>query len=447
MPTDIKLKNSVTATNAPTSLQQGEVAINITDKKVWVGNAATTPVLLLGSGADGTFTNLTVSGVASFADGTVSLPSITNIGDTNTGIFFPAADTIAFTEGGVESMRINSAGQVGIGTNNPFARLTVSGSAANLYVDVSGENYYDASAHIWRTFAGTERMRIDSSGNVGIGTSSPVARLNSVASANNGTALRLDNPTTSNGYSELLFSVSGLSSSSGYSSYIRATSNPTADFSSFLTFGTSASATNAPVERMRIDSSGNLLVGATSPAANSSNTIVGTFNTAVLALAVVHNASNSDVRGILASCPNYSGNDGYLYIGNAGGSDKFYVRTSGNVQNSNNSYGAISDVKLKENIVDATSKLDKLMQVKVRSYNLKADPTHKQIGVVAQELEEVFPNLVEEIADRDADNKDAGTTTKSVKYSVFVPILIKAIQEQQALIETLTTRLNALEGK
>ena len=53
MPTDIKLKNSVTATNAPTSLQQGEVAINITDKKMLVGNAATTPVQFLGTGSGG----------------------------------------------------------------------------------------------------------------------------------------------------------------------------------------------------------------------------------------------------------------------------------------------------------------------------------------------------------------------------------------------------------
>ena len=117
MPTILKTKNSVTTTVVPTTLQQGELAVNITDKKLWVGNAATTPVQLLGGGADGTFTNISVSGVASFADGTVSLPSITNIGDTNTGIFFPAADTIAFTEGGVESMRIAS-GNVGIGTTN-----------------------------------------------------------------------------------------------------------------------------------------------------------------------------------------------------------------------------------------------------------------------------------------------------------------------------------------
>jgi sugar lactone lactonase YvrE len=61
---------------------------------------------------------LSASGVATFSAGTVSAPAITTTGDTNTGIFFPAADTIAFTEGGVESMRIDSAGAVGIGSTN-----------------------------------------------------------------------------------------------------------------------------------------------------------------------------------------------------------------------------------------------------------------------------------------------------------------------------------------
>ena len=115
MPTTIKLKNSVTTTSVPSSLVQGEVAINITDKKVWVGNAATTPIQLLGGGADGNFTNISVSSVATFGAGTVSAPSITTTGDTNTGIFFPAADTIAFAEGGAESMRITADGSVLIG--------------------------------------------------------------------------------------------------------------------------------------------------------------------------------------------------------------------------------------------------------------------------------------------------------------------------------------------
>ena len=125
---------------------------------------------------------------------------------------------------------------------------------------------------------------------------------------------------------------------------------------------------------------------------------------------------------------------------------KMLIADSGNITNTNNSYGAISDVKLKENIVDASPKLADLMQVKIRSYNMIGDPT-KQLGVIAQELEAVFPAMIDVSPDRDAEGNDLGTTTKSVKYSVFVPMLIKAIQEQQALITTLTDRISVLENK
>jgi hypothetical protein len=63
-----------------------------------------------------TFSNPTVTGVSTFAAGTVSAPAITTTGDTNTGIFFPAADTIAFTEGGAEAMRIDSSGNLLVNT-------------------------------------------------------------------------------------------------------------------------------------------------------------------------------------------------------------------------------------------------------------------------------------------------------------------------------------------
>ena len=66
--------------------------------------------------------------------------------------------------------------------------------------------------------------------------------------------------------------------------------------------------------------------------------------------------------------------------------------------------------------------------------------------MVAQELETIFPALVDTIKDSDADGNQLETETKSVKYSVFVPILIKSIQEQQTVIEALTARITALEG-
>jgi hypothetical protein len=128
----------------------------------------------------------------------------------------------------------------------------------------------------------------------------------------------------------------------------------------------------------------------------------------------------------------------------SGTTEVFRIEASGDVKNTNNSYGALSDAKLKENIVDASPKLADLMQVKVRNYNLIGETT-KQIGVVAQELETVFPLMVDENADRDEDGNLLETTTKGVKYSVFVPMLIKAIQEQQATITALTARITALE--
>jgi Chaperone of endosialidase len=195
-------------------------------------------------------------------------------------------------------------------------------------------------------------------------------------------------------------------------------------------------------ESMRIDSSGNLLVGVTSgsfhklvknnptsPAAevNNASTTAGSR-----CLELQLNAVN-DSTGTYIRC-----GDPFAY--------RFQVLGNGNAQNTNNSYGSISDIKLKENIVDATPKLEKLMNVKVRNYNLIGDEL-KQIGVIAQELETVFPKLIDESIDKDTDGNDLGTTTKSVKYSVFVPMLIKAIQEQQTIINDLKARVETLEAK
>jgi trimeric autotransporter adhesin len=111
------------------------------------------------------------------------------------------------------------------------------------------------------------------------------------------------------------------------------------------------------------------------------------------------------------------------------------IRGDGSIVNTGGSYGTISDAKLKENIVDATPKLDDLMQLKVRNFNLKTESnqqTHKQIGFVAQELEEIFPALIDTVDDKDDEGNELGTTTKSVKTSVLIPILVKAIQELKA---------------
>ena len=131
------------------------------------------------------------------------------------------------------------------------------------------------------------------------------------------------------------------------------------------------------------------------------------------------------------------------------GTVSFLVFTNGNAQNTNNSYGSISDVKLKENIVDASSQWEDLKAVQVRNYNFKESTghqTHTQIGVVAQEVETVSPGLVYETPDKDDDGTDLGTVTKSVNYSVLYMKAVKALQEAQTRIETLETKVAALEA-
>jgi hypothetical protein len=200
---------------------------------------------------------------------------------------------------------------------------------------------------------------------------------------------------------------------------------------------------SAPADAARITSGGDLLVGTTTSAANERLNVVKAAPTSYVArFENSNNASGDQVaRSVLGT--NCNNTSSYHIVATTGGTDRLYIFGNGDVQNTNNSYGAISDLKLKENVTDATPKLDDLLQVRVVNYNLRTQPDQKHIGVIAQELEQVFPGMVAESPDRDAEGNDLGTTTKSVKYSVFVPMLIKAIQEQQALITDLRARLAA----
>lgn len=177
-------------------------------------------------------------------------------------------------------------------------------------------------------------------------------------------------------------------------------------------------------ERARISSSGSLLVGVTSGSTHVlSRGEAGNYSTQVI------NTTPTSPYGLGIALTGVSGGGGAYFLVCADNANRLLIAGTGNVTNVNNSYGAISDQSIKENIVDATPKLQDLLTVKIRNFNLKGEST-KQIGVVAQELEEVFPGMIEESADG----------LKGVKYSVFVPMLIKAIQE-------LSAKVTALEAK
>ena len=174
------------------------------------------------------------------------------------------------------------------------------------------------------------------------------------------------------------------------------------------------------------------------------------------------NATNLNI----ANSASANTNNEFLYCqhsstGLANGTNSFRVTTNGNVTNTNNSYGSLSDQRLKENIVDATSQWDDIKGLQVRKYNFReatGHETHTQLGLIAQEVESVSPGLVETSAVKEgqtvlgADGNQL-ESIKSINYSVLYMKAVKALQEAQTRIETLESqhadllaRVTALEG-
>jgi hypothetical protein len=385
---------------------------------------------------------------------------------------------LALGTNNTRAVTIDSSQRVGIGTTSPGYSLHIFGSTANLAIHDSGANgtralieatnsavYYGStygSSNIPTIFSqagasgGIERMRIDSSGRLLVGTSTARANLyNSTFT----TAVQVEGTSynttgmllTCNVNDDTTCSVLNLVKSRGTTvgSNTLVSSGDTVGAVSFagndgtefvqtasikaevdgtpgandmpgrLVFSTTADGAATPTERMRIESTGR----------------TGTYVSAADGFQVSSNALAGTTYA------NFVGrfNGGAPF----GGTISLQIWNNGNIQNTNNSYGAISDIKLKENIVDANSQWGDLKALQVRNYNFKEGQTHAQIGLVAQEAELVSPGLVYESPDRDTDGNDLGTVTKSVNYSVLYMKAVKALQEAMERIETLEARLTA----
>jgi hypothetical protein len=413
---------------------------------------------------------LTVTGSATveFADGSASTPSITNDGDTNTGIFFPAADTIAFAEGGTEAMRLDSAGNMGLGvtpsawsgvkalqvgsgaclvdfgSSNAIFGSNFYNDGANKYINTDSASFYQQNngAHAWasaasgtagNTISFTQAMTLDASGRLGIGTTSPLSTL-----------------VVSNGSNENIEFVSGnVSLNGGAIQYInRGTASTRPDLNYYLSSGGGAHKfyTNE-LERARIDSSGNLLVGTTSQPVSGITTRLGVVQS-VADYSQVLNNTNATPYGIYIkhnTDSNGTGNAFIVALGNA--ADRFVVRSNGGIANYSANNVNLSDRREKTNFSPATSYLDKICSIPVQTFNYLDQNLEQDggltLGVVAQDVQAVAPELVMESnwAGKDEEPK----MRLSIYQTDLQYALMKCIQEQQALITTLTDRITALE--
>lgn len=265
----------------------------------------------------------------------------------------------------------------------------------------------------------TQAMTLDAGGNLLVGTTSSDGKL-CVASSGSQSTLVLRNSSTAIGsYAEILFAP--YTGTTAASAAIR--NNYAQDNKSNLTFHT-ANTPTTPQERARITENGDLLVGAT-------NNIWGARS--------AHVASGSQ-PALVAANTDTAGSSNPLLWCHAAGFDRLIVYGNGNVQNSNNSYGAFSDAKLKENITDVSPKLAKLMQVRIVNYTLKSDPSKaKLLGVIAQELEQVMPGLVEETPDfEDVTRTREVTKTVPVTEKALVPREQKTVEvvDGKAIVKT-----------
>ena len=417
-----------------------------------------TDVITLTSGGAATF----VTSPTTVQAGTAAAPSITTSGDTNTGIFFPAADTIAFAEGGAEVARFDSSGNFGLGVTpsawgssyKVFEQGSLGGIFANGATPIFslGANCYNTGSgwlyktstqaslyqtysgqHLWLTAASgtagnaitfTQAMTLDASGNLGIGNT-PVTRLDvtGIATVRNNSAAFNTTPNTNYG-------LNFQASSSG-ECFITSYSNGGSTSVCFATNNGGAAA----VEGARLTTDSNFLVGGTSQtwderflARRTTNAVVGGFYST---------ASTYTSAVIRAQTEAAAGTGWYLFEGRAAaGAFQYGIRGNGTV--------ATSDARRKKNIEPARSYLQDICSIPVVKYNWKtdSDDTPKELGWLAQDVEKVFPNMV--VTHHDGPNDDQEVLL--LKKEVFVPMLMKCIQEQQTMIDELKAKVAALEG-
>jgi len=363
---------------------------------------------------------LTATGVTTVPAGTVSAPAITTTGDTNTGIYFPAADTIAFSEGGAEAMRINSIGNLLLATTannllwfndttygNRFL-IEQNGAPALASYVTQGlvRNTNDAEA----TFLAFGKSRGTTAGSATVVSSGDGLGAISFQGADGTNLVEA---------ARITGAVDGTPGAN--------------DMPGRLVFSTTADGASTITERARITSAGDLLVGGTSKLSGGVSGL--DINSAAAAGLTIGRSGTSKV---------------YFYLNTDAGS-AIYQTASGTVANvisggtngvtlanGGTSWGSLSDERKKdiiEPIVDAATKVSSLRAV-IGKYKTEEDGIRRAM-LIAQDVQAVLPEAVVE-------NKDGDLI---LQYTDTIPLLVAAIKEQQAIITQLQADVAALKGK
>jgi hypothetical protein len=364
-----------------------------------------------------------------------------------------------------ERMRIDSSGNVGIGVTSPSCELEIggnghihladqgrvgcnsgSGNPENAYI-----KFFDTNIVTINT-TDIERMRIDSSGRLLVGTSSTATagkaqysllqvEGNTFSGSNNAIlGLARGTAAASISTSDSLGVITFTDNAGNEFGEIQCAADATpgaSDYPGRITFSTTADGASSPTEQMRIDSSGNVLFAKTSTGLQNDGFEIGA------------------VGGGRQLSLTQSGNGvPAMYINSRYGSGtqsaiQFYFGTSHvgsiNVTSTATAYVTSSDYRLKENVVDIADGIDRVKQLQPRRFNFIADADATVDGFLAHEAQTVVPEAI--TGTHNEVDDDNNPVYQGIDQSKLVPLLTAALQEAIAKIETLETKVAALEAQ
>jgi hypothetical protein len=379
------------------------------------------------------------------AGGSAAAPAYTANNDTDTGAFSPAANAYAIATGGVERVRVSSTGKVGIGTTAPFATLDV---ASSLQIGSSGtatNNFHwtaeaTGALQLWNGNygAGTERMRINASAgatevnivgpqailNVGTSTTSTQVCAMQIGAGRTGIGdsfIDLISDTTYTDYALRIARYAGTNSDTSMEHRGIGAFSISAIDAGFIKFNTSNN------ERMRISATGFITIGPV---------IFSNFNEG------------------LAITPSNGSGIAYLDVRHSSadvGGNWYHSFTRANVQvgtiassgTTGVSYNTTSDYRLKSNVQPFPNGLSKVKALSPSKWEWSTDNS-EGFGFIAHELQSVIPEAV--TGTKDAVDANGDPIYQAVDYGKLTTVLVAAVKELTAKVESLEARIAVLEG-
>ena len=310
-------------------------------------------------------------------DGTAAAPAIAPESDPNTGIYSSGADQLSIATNGTERLRIDSSGRLLVGTSSTAS----AGGSQYAKLQVKGNTFSDSGGGVISVLSGTTTP----ASGVSVGavlfagtTGNEFGRIECIADAATGAS----------------------------------------DYPGRLEFSTTADGASSPTERMRINNLGRLSLNCTALPTS------GTPGVALTPAGNVHCGVDTTATADVMRFDNPNGRVGS-------------IATTGSAT----AYNTSSDYRLKENVTAVTDSITRLQQLKPSRFNFIADPAKTVDGFIAHEAAQVVPECV--TGEKDAVDADGNPVYQGIDQSKLVPLLTAALQEAVAKIESLEARLTA----